>query len=86
MNLKTIPKNYRIRITLCDEKGSPIGEAMVGMDFMDARKEYYGESGLDINLHLLWQQYLDGLLPQEKELLLNRNGEDRADNTEQDGV
>lgn len=76
MDLQTIPKNYRIRMTLCDEKGSPIGEAMVGMDFMDARKEHYGESGLDFNLHLLWQQYLDGLMPHEKEMILKKNEPD----------
>lgn len=77
MDLNTIPKNYRIRLTLCDEKGSPIGEAMVGMDFMQARKEYYGESGLDFNLGLLWSQYLDGLMPQEKEAILKKNEHER---------
>ena len=84
MELHTIPKDYRIRLTLCNEKGSPVGEAMVGMDFMDARKEYYGESGLDFNLHLLWQQYLDGLLPQEKEAVLKKN--EPNTNTEQSEV
>jgi len=63
---KDLPRNYFLSLTLFSDRDEWLGDAKMGMDFIDARREHYDECGLEFNMTQIWRSYFEELDPQEK--------------------
>lgn len=68
-----IPQGHSLQLSLFSDKDDWLGEAVMGQDFLDARREYYDQCGLEFNMSQIWTSYFGSLDKREQASLTNGN-------------
>lgn len=71
LDFKTLPRTYGLSMALFSDRDEWLGEAKMGMEFIDARREYYDECGLEFNMSEIWRGYFESLDPQSQKTISN---------------
>lgn len=66
LDFNNLPRDYQVSVALFSDKDEWLGEAKMGMDFIEARREYYDQCGIEFNLTQVWNGYFSNLDKREQ--------------------